>query len=364
MESGDVLVLVGTMKGLWVFQADPDRKEFRERGPYFPGHTVYAAAFDGRAGRRRLLAAPSSMHWGAVVRASDDLGETWTDPAEGNVRFPEGTDATLRMVWQLQPAGEREPDVVWAGVEPAALFRSDDAGETFQLIRGLWDHPHRPKWQPGGGGLCLHTVIADPGDPANMWVAVSAAGVYRTRDGGATWSVSNKGIRAQFLPDPYPEFGQCVHKIARSADGRMFYLQNHWGLYRSDDQGESWVDVANGVPSDFGFPMVAHPRDPGTAFIIPLTSDEFRVVPDAQPRVFRTRNAGESWEPLSDGLPEGDAYLTVLRDGFTTDGTDPAGLYFGTRTGQLYASSDEGEHWRPLAEWLPPVVCVKAAVVP
>ena len=363
--SGDLLLTVGTMKGAWLFAADPGREAWRWSGPHFPGEQVYAVRFDGRGGRRRLLAGTEHGHWGAVVRASDDLGRTWSDPAEGNLRFPEGTDAALARVWQLQPAGDDRPDTVWAGVEPAALFRSDDAGESFRLVEGLWEHPHRPRWEPGGGGLCLHTVLPDPADPDRMWVAISTGGVYRTDDGGDSWRPRNDGIRVVFLPDKYPEFGQCVHKVA-PAGGRpdRLYLQNHWGLYRSDDGGDHWVDMANGVPSDFGFPMVAHPRDPDTAWIIPLDSDEFRCTPDGRARVYRTRDAGDSWEPLGAGLPDRDAWLTVLRDGFTSDGLDPAGLYFGTRTGQLYASADEGERWRSLAGWLPPVVCVKAAVVP
>jgi hypothetical protein len=365
VQSGDILLTVGTTKGAFLFAGDPDRRKWRSSGPHFPGQAVYAIRFDGRGGRRRLLAGTESSHWGAVVRHSDDLGRSWTDPADGNVRFPEGTDAALARVWQLQPAGDDAPDTVWAGVEPAALFRSDDAGEHFELVGGLWDHPHRPRWMPGGGGLCLHTVVTDPDDPARLLVAISAAGVYRSDDGGRSWQARNVGVRAEFLPDKHPEFGQCVHKIAPAA-GRTdrLYLQNHWGLYRSDDGADSWVDVANGVPSDFGFPVVAHPTDPATAWVIPLHSDGFRCTPDGRLRVYRTRDAGGSWEPLTAGLPQQDAWQTVLRDGFGGDGLDPAGLYFGTRTGQLFASADEGDRWELLAGWLPPVVCVKAAVVP
>jgi photosystem II stability/assembly factor-like uncharacterized protein len=365
VQPGEILVTVGTMKGAWLFAGDPERGKWRWSGPHFRGEQVYSIRFDGRGGRRRLLAGTEHGHWGAVVRCSDDLGRSWSEPAEGNLRFPEGTDAALARVWQLQPAGDDRPGTVWAGVEPAALFRSDDGGETFELVQGLWDHPHRPRWEPGGGGLCLHTVLPDPADPERMWIAISTGGVYRTEDGGRSWQARNDGVRAVFLPDKYPEFGQCVHKVAL-AGGRpdRLYLQNHWGLYRSDDGADHWEDMANGVPSDFGFPMVAHPTDPDTAWIIPLDSDQFRCTPDGQARVYRTRDAGDSWEPLTGGLPERDAWLTVLRDGFATDGLDPAGLYFGTRTGQLFASSDEGDSWQALAEWLPPVVCVKAAVVP
>jgi hypothetical protein len=362
---GDVLVLVGTSKGAFLFRGHADREKFEVSGPHFPGHEVYAMAFDGRAGHGRVLAGTSSSHWGAVVRASDDFGGSWTDPAEGNVRFPADTDATLTRVWQLRPAGADEPGVVWAGVEPAALFRSADGGDTFELVRGLWEHPHRPQWQPGGGGLCLHTVVPDATDPRRMWVAVSTGGVYRSDDRGASWQARNQGIKVGFLPDPYPEFGQCVHKLAPAA-GRpeRLYLQHHWGVYRSDDGGDGWTDIGTGLPSDFGFPLVTHPRDADTAFVLPLTSDGFRCVPDGRTRVYRTRDAGASWQPLADGLPQDDTYLTVLRDAFSGDALDPAGLYFGTRTGQVFASADEGEHWRLLAEWLPPVLCVRAAVVP
>ena len=360
-----MLILVGTTKGAFLLRSGPDRERFELTGPHFPGHSVYAMAVDTRGDRPRVLAASSSAHWGAVVHSSDDLGRSWSDPAEGNVRFPAGSDAALAMVWQLVPAGPDQPGTVWAGVGPAALFRSDDGGERFELVRGLWDHPHRPRWEPGGGGLCLHTIVLDPVDPRRMWVAISTGGVYRSEDGGGSWRPSNAGVRAEFLPDPQPEYGQCVHKIAPAGGSpdRLF-LQNHWGLYRSDDAGGSWTDVANGVPSDFGFPIVAHPTDPDTAWIFPLTSDELRCAPDGRPAVWRTSDAGTSWEPQAEGLPERDAWLTVLRDGFATDGADPAGLYLGTRTGELYASTDAGGHWRALAEHLPPVVCVKAAVLP
>ncbi len=362
--AAEILLMVGTTKGAFLFQGGADRQEFEPAGPHFPGEAIYALAFDGRAGRRRVLAGTESSHWGSVVRCSDDLGRTWSDPAEGNVRFPDGTGAALTRVWQLQPAGDERPDTVYAGVEPAALFRSDDAGETFELVRGLWDHPHRSQWQPGGGGLCLHTVVPDWADPDRIWVAVSSGGVYRSDDGGASWQARNRGVRVEFMPDPNPEFGQCVHKVAQAA-GRpdTLYMQNHGGLYRSDDGAESWADIANGVPSDFGFAMVAHPADPDTAYAVPLESAMFRCVPDARACVYRTKDGGASWEPLGKGLPQRDAYLTVLRDGFATDGMRPAGLYFGTRTGEVFASADEGEGWRLVAEWLPPVLCVKAAVL-
>jgi hypothetical protein len=271
----------------------------------------------------------------------------------------------VARVWQLQPAGDAQPDTVYAGVEPAALFRSDDAGESFRLDEALWEHPHRAQWQPGGGGLCLHTVVPDPSGGPRLAVAVSAAGFYRTLD-GRTWEAANRGIRPPFLPDPPPEFGQCVHKVDRHpSEPDVLFLQHHWGVYRSDDFGDQWEEVgADALPSTFGFPVVADPQRPGTAYVLPLTSDEFRCTPDGRPRVYRTTDRGETWAALAGGLPQGDAWLTVLRDGFAADGLAPTGLYFGTRTGEVFASADGGESWRELARHLPPVVCVKPTVLP
>jgi photosystem II stability/assembly factor-like uncharacterized protein len=249
-------------------------------------------------------------------------------------------------------------------VEPAALFESRDEGTTWSLVRGLWDHPHRAQWQPGGGGLCLHTVECDPSRPGRVHVAISTGGVYRTDDGGATWRTAHRGVRAEFLPDKHPEFGQCVHKVGRCA-GRpdRLYLQNHWGLYRSDDAGDSWQDVANGVPSDFGFGLAVHPSDPDTAYIVPLESDQFRCTPDGRLRVYRTQDAGASWHPLTGGLPQEDAFETVLRDALATDREPAPGVYFGTRSGKVFASADGGESWARVADGLPPVLAVKTAHV-
>jgi len=271
---------------------------------------------------------------------------------------------TLERIWQIAPGGKNRPGVLYAGVEPAALFESRDHGATWTLNEGLWNHPHRPKWQPGGGGLCLHTILPDATNPDRMWIAISTGGVYRTEDGGASWQVSNHGVRAQFLPDPHPEFGQCVHKVVShpSRPERLF-LQNHWGLYRSENGGESWQDMANGVPSDFGFAMAMHPHDPETVYIMPLESDEFRVMPEGKLRVYRSRDAGRSWEPLTRGLPQKDAMETVLRDAMDVDDMNPAGVYFGTRSGRLYGSPDGGASWNLIHGGLPPIVCVKAAVV-
>ena len=358
-----VLVMVGTTKGAFVLRGSADRQCFESSGPLLEGSSVPSMAFDGRGGRKRILAGASNFFFGTNVLRSDDLGRTWNEPTEGgNVKFPDGTDAALKQVWQIRPGRDSEPDVVYAGVEPAALFRSEDAGETFSLVQGLWDHPHRPQWQPGNGGLCMHTVLPHPTDPRKMVIAVSAAGVYRTEDGGGTWQASNTGIRVDFLPEDqrFPEFGQCVHKIARDPSRpETLYLQNHGGLYRSEDDGATWQTAANGVPSDFGFPIVAHPKRSGTAYVIPLEGWG-RWSPKGQCQVYRTTNGGESWEPLSSGLPQKNAYITVLRDAFCSDEAEQPGFYFGTRSGEVYGSFDDGETWRLLAEHLPAVLCVRA----
>lgn len=355
--AGDVVVLVGTSKGLFTLASGASRSSWTLDGPFFPGEEIYAAAFCGR----RLLVGATSSHWGPSVYRSDDLGATWVEPSAETLRFPTATGAAVARVWQLQPAGG---DVVFAGVEPAALFRSDDGGETFTLDEGLWSHPHRPQWQPGGGGLCLHTIVPDPGGGPRMAVAVSAAGFYRTLD-GATWQAANVGIRAPFLPDPFPEFGQCVHKVDRHpAEPDTLFLQHHWGVYRSDDFGGKWEEIgADDLPSTFGFPVVADPNVPGTAYVLPLTSDGFRCVAEGKARVYRTTDSGATWQALGNGLPQEHAYLTVLRDGFAADRLDPAGLYFGTRTGEVFGSPDAGESWQELARHLPPVLCVKTAVL-
>ena len=361
---GDVLLLVGTVKGAFIFSSDAKRRQWAIDGPHFPGESVYALAYDERGGRRRTLAATRSFHWGSSIRLSDDFGATWSGPERQNVRFPEQSGLSLVQVWQITPGPRDEPDLLWAGVEPSALFESRDGGESWTPVKGLLEHEHRPKWQPGGGGLCLHTIIPDPANRQRMLIAMSTGGAYRTDDGGETWRARNVGVRAQFLPNKYPEFGQCVHKVVNHpAKPERLFLQNHWGLYRSDDSGDSWTDVANGVPSDFGFAMQMHPHDPDTVYIVPMQSDEFRCTPEAKMRVYRTRDAGASWEPLTTGLPQQDAYETVVRDALTADTHDKAGVYFGTRSGKVYASSDDGDSWSAIAEALPSITCVKAFVV-
>jgi len=357
------LLAIGTRKGLFLATSQ-DRKAWSiERAP-LASDEVYAVGIDTRRATPRLLASSVSNHWGPSVAHSDDLGKSWQEPEQAPVRYPEWTGSALKRVWQLQPGRDSEPDVVWAGAEPGALFRSDDGGVSFELIDGLWNHPQRAKWMPGGGGLCLHTVLPHPTDPQRITVAVSTGGVYQTTDGGTSWSPSNQGIRADFRPGPAPEFGQCVHKVAMhpGAPDQLF-AQNHGGVYRSDDGGRQWASIADGLPSDFGFPMVAHPHRPGSVYVFPLAGDFDRRPPEERARVYRTDDAGASWQPLSHGLPQEGFHPAVLRDSMCTDGGTPAGMYFGTRSGAVFASSDEGESWHELARYLPDVLSVRAAVL-
>jgi hypothetical protein len=383
---GDVLLLVGTMKGAFVLRSDKARQDWEVGGPYFPGRAIYAMTYDDRNGRKRLWAAVNSSFWGSYLSSSDDFGTTWTEPEAYGVKFPQkepaaaapmqdanpvsnpaaGADPALKQIWQITLGHPDEPDTLYCGVEPAALFKSTDAGESWSLVQGLYDHPHRSQWMPGGGGLCLHTILPDPSNAKRLFVAISTGGVYRTDDGGETWQPRNNGVRAQFLPPDqrYPEWGQCVHKIvSHPSNPQRLFLQNHWGLYRSDDGADSWVDIANGVPSDFGFAIEIDPNDAQSAFIIPVESDEFRCTPEGKLRVYRTQNAGESWEALSNGLPQEHALETILRDGLSADHLQPTGLYFGTRNGKLFGSSDAGESWSAIEDSLPAIVCVKTAVV-
>src|SRR6202162_6046627 len=349
VKNDDVVLLVGTMKGLFLFRSNAARRRWDAGGPFFPGRSVYGVAYDGREGRHRIWAAPASMHWGAELCSSDDFGKHWDQPESPRIRFPEPAGASLANIWQIASGPPQEPDTLYCGVQPAALLESRDAGQTWAFNEGLWNHPHRSKWMPGGGGLCLHTILADPAGRGRLTVAVSAAGVYRSDDGGRTWASRNSGVRAEFMPDKHPEFGQCVHKIVHhpTRPDRLF-LQNHWGLYRSDDGGDSWRDIARGVPSDFGFCMAMHPADPDTVFILPIESDEFRCVPEGKLRVYRTRDAGRSWKPMTRGLPQKNAFETVLRDAMGTDRLHPAGLYFGAPISRALASPARGGLWGAL----------------
>lgn len=364
--SGDVLLLIGTMKGAFILRSDSSRDDWDIGGPYFPGRAIYAMAHDKRNGRNRLWAAVNSSYWGSYLSSSDDYGKTWTEPETYGVKFPEDTDSSVKQIWQIAEGHPHEPDTLYCGVEPAALFKSTDAGQSWSLVKGLYDHPHRTQWMPGGGGLCLHTILPDPSNPQRMYIAISTGGVYRTDDGGANWQPRNQGVRAQFLPpdQQYPEWGQCVHKIvSHPSEPDIIFLQNHWGLYKTENGGDSWTDMANGVPSDFGFAMEIDPNNANRVFIIPLESDEFRCTPEGKLRVYRTSDAGATWEPMTNGLPQENALETVLRDAMCADELKPTGVYFGTRNGKLFGSTNSGDSWSAIEESLPPVVCVKATVV-
>ena len=358
------LLAIGTRKGLWLARSDDDRRTWKVDGPHLLAQEVAAVSVDTRREQPRVLAGIMYGHWGPSVMHSDDLGGTWDETDHGAIRFPEDTGAALERVWQLRPDTADRPDVVWAGCEPHSLWRSTDGGNSFELVRGLWDHPHRPTWQPGGGGGAVHTVLPDPASD-RVTIAMSTGGVYVSEDGGTEWEPRNRGIGVPYQPEPTPEYGQCVHKVAVDASGPdRLYAQNHGGVFRSDDAGASWTSIAEGLPADFGFPIVASPHTPGTAWVIPLVADMQRVPPDGRLRVHRTRDAGETWTELGAGaLPDG-AWTSVLRDAFCSDQADPTGLYFGTRDGCVYASADEGETFTLVVDHLPDVLTVRAARLP
>jgi photosystem II stability/assembly factor-like uncharacterized protein len=361
--AGETLLMIGTRKGLWLARSS-DRATWSVDGPDEPVNEVHSVAIDTRGERPRLLMGSRSWHWGTQVLHSDDLGETWQRGADPAITFPDFTGTSLEAVWSLAPS-PAEPDVVWAGTEPSALWRSTDGGHSFEIVRALWDHPHRPQWAPGGGGQAIHTLLPHPTDPQRLTVAMSTGGVYRTDDGGESWEPANQGIKVEFMPDDvqYPEWGQCVHKVARDAeDPDRLYAQNHGGVYRSDDGGTSWTSIADGLPADFGFPVVAHPKRPETLWLFPLVGAGERFPPEGRARVYRSKDAGTSWEELGDGLPDA-FYTAVMRDGMSVDDGEPAGLYIGSRDGTVYASNDEGESWGVVAEHLPDVLCVRAATV-
>jgi photosystem II stability/assembly factor-like uncharacterized protein len=357
------LLAIGTRKGLWLARSDDDRRTWTVDGPHLLAQEVAAVSVDTRRENPRVLAGIQYGHWGPTVMWSDDLGATWNESDHGAIRFPEDTGAALARVWQLRPDSADRPDVVWAGCEPHSLWRSTDGGRSFELVRGLHDHPHRPTWEPGGGGGAVHTVLPDPASD-RVTIAMSTGGVYVSEDGGEKWEPRNRGITVTFGPDPTPEYGQCVHKVAVDAGGPdRLYAQNHFGVFRSDDAGVSWTSIAEGLPVDFGFPIVSSPSTPGTAWVVPLVADMQRVPKDGRLRVHRTKDAGKSWTEVGAGLPD-HAWTAVMRDAMCADDRDPTGLYVGTRDGCVYASADEGETFTLVADHLPDVLTVRAVRLP
>lgn len=345
-------LLVGTAKGAFIL--DRMNGKWNIDGPHFPGRSVYAMMLDGPAGRNRIWAAAHSMHWGAELVWSDDGGKTWNMPEEMRIKFPEDTDKSLENIWQI--AAGADDDTLYCGVAPAAIFESKDAGETWSLNRGLWNHPHREKWTPGFGGLAVHTIITDKDDLGSLKIAISTGGVYQSSDGGASWNVTNTGVKAYFLPDNYPEFGQCVHKIVRHPTKKdTFFLQNHHGVYRSRDSGKTWQEIEYGLPSNFGFGITV--TDSGDVFIVPLDSDGVRFTCEGKLRVYRSKDEGDSWKAMTNGLPQENAYEVILRDALTSVRDE---VYFGTKNGKLFGSADNGDSWEIIQGSLPEINCVKA----
>ncbi len=362
------ILTIGTKKGLFTAMS-PDRREWRLQGPLVLGGDgstvqsgVYAIGIDTRRDVPRILVGADSSHFGPGVWHSDDLGVTWREPEHAPIAFPEGEDAAFVRAWQF--AFGPEPDVVYAGVEPHGLFRSDDGGVTFELNRALWDHPHRSEWFPGFGGAAIHTVLPHPSSPERVTVAMSTGGVYQTVDGGASWEPRNRGIGAEFLGDPTPEFGQCVHKAVRDAvEPERMFAQNHGGVYRSDDEAGQWTSIAEGLPSDFGFAMVAHPRRANSVMNFPVAADVRRFPPDGRLQAQRSDDGGRTWSEYSEGLPSEPYFGIVLRDAATTDGDDDPGWYFGTRSGDVFATTESDGGWHRVVGHLPDVLCVRAARV-
>jgi photosystem II stability/assembly factor-like uncharacterized protein len=355
----ETVVAIGTRKGLWLARST-DRDAWAVEGPHFLMSEVAAVAFDVRRERPRILAGVMSWHWGPTVQISDDGGRTWTEEEQRAIAFDKADDTALKRVWQLVP-DPHDDQVVWAGGEPHSLWRSDDGGESFSLNRALWEHPHHKEWGEGFGGGAIHTVVPDPSDPQELLVAMSTGGAYRSTDGGASWHATNRGISAYFMPDPNPEFGQCVHKVARDAQNpARLYAQNHRGVYRSDDHGETWTSIADGLPTDFGFTVVTHPHSGDNLWLVPVVSDGERIPPDGVLQVQHSTDAGASWTTRTAGLPS-PSYTAVMRDAAGTDGAEQPGLYFGTRNGDVFASTDEGATFERIAEQLPDVLVVRAA---
>lgn len=354
----DVVLVAGTKKGVFLLRSDAGRRDWRLMGPYLKGVDVNHAVIDPRSGR--LFATNNDPWFGNRISCSDDLGETWQDN-ELPPKFAEGSGNAVEKLWRVEPGLTSQPGVLWCGLGPAALFQSHDNGLTWQENNGLSTHPTRHLWNPGNGGLIAHSIVINRRNPDRVWVAISAAGVLRSDDGGASWQVKNHNLRdvmAKYDPQAqmYPEVGQCVHHLVHAAgNGDRLYAQSHWGTYRSDDGGDHWTEITEGLPSDFGLVMAAHPHDPDTAYVLPLEGGEFRCPPEGRLRVYRTRDAGKTWQALTEGLPQDSAFMGTYREAMCTDSFDPAGIYFGTNTGQVYVSADEGGHWRRICSDLPPV---------
>ena len=392
-----VRVLVGTRKGAFLLSSDGKREKWDVSGPHFAGWEIYHVK-GSPADPNRLYASQTSGWFGQIIQRSDDGGKTWFQPGtppgepitapdgmpkgESNKfvydtsaetgkpltthQFYDGTQHPweFKRVWHLEPS-HSDPDTVFAGVEDAALFRSTDGGVSWHELAGLRGHGTGPKWQPGAGGMCLHTIIQDPKNPNRIYIAISAAGAFRTDDRGKTWRPINRGLRSQYIPDPEAEVGHCVHHVAfHPSRPDVLFMQKHWDVMRSDNAGDSWHEVSGDLPSDFGFVIDVHAHEPETIYVVPIKSDGEHFVPDGKLRVYRSRSGGNEWEPLTNGLPQRDCYVNVLRDAMAVDSLDSCGVYFGTTGGQVYASSDAGDSWNPIVRDLPAVLSVEVQTLP
>jgi photosystem II stability/assembly factor-like uncharacterized protein len=368
-----VRVLVGTRKGAFILSSDGKRQRWDISGPHFAGWEIYHLKASP-ADPNRLYASQSSGWFGQVTQRSNDGGKTWEtvgnkfvyDGVPGTHQWYDGTPHPweFKRVWHFEPS-LTNPDTVFAGVEDAALFKSDDGGQTWNELAGLRGHGSGPHWQPGAGGLCLHTILIDPSNAARMYVAISAAGAFRTDDNGKTWTPINRGLRSEGIPNPTAEVGHCVHRIAmnRSRPNTLF-MQKHWDVMRSDNGGDSWQEVSGNLPTDFGFVIDVHAHEPETIYVVPIKSDSEHFPLDGQLRVYRSRTGGNEWEPLSKGLPDRNCYVNVLRDAMAVDSLDPCGVYFGTTGGQVYSSADAGDSWTAAVRDLPAVVSVEVQTLP
>jgi hypothetical protein len=392
-----VRVLVGTRKGAFVLTSDGKRESWKVDGPLFAGWEVYHMK-GSPADPDRLYASQTSGWFGQVIQRSDDGGKTWhqpgTPPGEATTA-PDGTpkgesnkfaydtsaetgapltthqfyDGTqkpwvFKRVWHLEPSAAN-PNLVYAGVEDAALFRSTDGGKSWQELSGLRGHGTGPKWQPGAGGMCLHTILLDPSREGRIYVAISSAGAFRSDDRGVTWTAINRGLRSQYIPDPTAEVGHCVHRIALNPSRpNVLYMQKHWDVMRSDDGGDNWHEISGNLPTDFGFVVDVHAHEPETVYVVPIKSDAEHFPPEGKLRVYRSRTGGNEWEALTQGLPQKDCYVNVLRDAMSVDSLDPCGLYFGTTGGQVYGSSNGGDSWAPIVRDLPAVLSVEVQTLP
>jgi len=387
-----VRVLVGTRKGAFILTSDGKREKWDISGPHFAGWEMYHLK-GSPADPNRIYASQTSGWYGQLIQRSDDGGKTWHQPgtppgapptpgppkAASNKFVYDASAAPLtthqwydgsqrpwefKRVWHIEPS-LTDPNTVYAGVEDAALFRSTDGGENWKELPGLRGHGTGPKWQPGAGGMCLHTVILDPSNPDRIFIAISAAGAFRTDDGGKSWKPINRGLYSQYIPDPRAEIGHCVHHVAMNPTRPgVLFMQKHWDVMRSDDAGDSWHEISGNLPTDFGFVIDVHAHEPETIYVVPITSDSHHFVMDGKLRVFRSRGGGNEWEPLTKGLPQKDCYVNVLRDAMAVDSLDECGIYFGTSGGQVYASADAGDSWNPIVRDLPAVLSVEVQTLP